>query len=263
MSKRIALLAVAVMAVAGLAVSAATASPKKQHDEAIEQSPRRHQRRGLHALRRSELSRSTTLQVAEHAGPPRQPLLGRDEVGRREQDAAGGSDRPGRSGVRLDGLRPARPLRDAVQHQGRLLDPLHARLGERRQGEDGRHRRTTTTSSTSRYAAAERYSGLWTPPTWQQDPAQPDDEAAAAEGEPVDGVERAEQPDLAHAAVQARRQDVARRERVPVREDLQRGLQRRALAVSRRRCRTSTSRAASPGRRGTTPRRRSARRSIR
>ena len=64
-------------------------------------------------------------------------------------------------------------------------------------------------------------------------PVEPDDEAAAAEGEPLDGVERAEQPGLPDAAVQACRQDVARRERLQLREDLQRGLQRRPLTRSR------------------------------
>ena len=83
------------------------------------------------------------------------------------------------------------------------------------------------------YAAAERYSGLWTPPPWQRDPQLGIDGTAAAEGEPLDGVERAEQPDLAHAAVQEGRQEVGDLERPYVREDLQRDLQRRALAVPR------------------------------
>ena len=153
-------------------------------------------------------------------------------MGRREQVAADRPDRPGRCGVRLDDLRPARSLRDPVQHQGRVLDRLHAGLGKRRQGADGpadelqrprqllvRRRRALQRALDAAAVAA--------------GPVEPDDEAATAEGEPLDGVERAQQPDLPHAAVQACRQDVARRERVQLREDLQRGLQRRALAVSR------------------------------
>ena len=67
-------------------------------------------------------------------------------------------------------------------------------VGERRQGEDGRADELRPICRSFAYAAAERYSGFWTPPSWQQRSDARDRATTASRREHVDGVERAEQP---------------------------------------------------------------------
>ena len=254
MSKRIAFVAATAALAVGLAVQAATASPKKHAAARSSPSARRDERRARHPVREPG-DGVRDAEGAEGAGAARQPLLGRQQVGRARTRS-----------------RPTRPTRAIPPTTGRsttgssqyahtynipvvfsiLFTPSWANGGQAR-----------TVAPTNMldlqnfaYAAAERYSGLWTPPSWQQDAALGIGDGAAPEGQHVDGLERAEQPDLAHAAVQEGRQEVGDPERGHVREDLQRGLQRRAHAGLRPAARASRSRAASPARRATTRRRR-------
>ena len=261
MSKRIALLAVAVIAIAGLAVSAATASPKKHvtkqssnllvgiNDEAFTLY-------GDPTIAFATLKSLNTqvIRVNLYWGGTKWAVANKS----RPADPTDPGD------AAYDWTIYDRLVRYATQYNIKvvfsiLFTPGWANGGKAQDGRTDELQRSRQLLLCGRRALQRALdaAGL------AAGPVEPDDEAAAAEGEPLDGVERAEQPDLAHAAVQARRQDVARRERVQLREDLQCGLQRRALAISSGRCRTSTSRAASRGRRATTRRARSARRSTR
>ena len=172
MSKRIALLATAVTAAAGLAVSAATASPKK-HARQDESS---HLLVGINdeaftPLRRPD-DRLRDAEVAEDAGHPRQPLLGRDEVGGREV-AARRPERPRRPRATT-----GRSTTGSCGTRRRTTSRSSSRSSSRRAGRTAARRRTVAPTNFKdlenfAYAAAERYSGLWTPPPWQQDPSNP------------------------------------------------------------------------------------------
>ena len=150
MSKRIALIAAVVTAVvAGLAVSAATASPKKharQDDRATCSS--------------ASTTRPNTLygdpddgvrdaDGAQDAGAARQPLLGRNKwavANKQPTDATDPGD-PAYNWALYDRL-----VKYATheQHQGRLLDPLHARRGRTAARPRPSRRRTPRSSRTSR-----------------------------------------------------------------------------------------------------------------
>ena len=252
MSKRIVLLAAAAVVAVGLAVQAATASPTKH---AAARST--HLLVGMNdepdTLYGNPATAFATLKLAEGAGAARQHVLGRQQVGRRQHEA-GRRDRPGRSRVQLGALRPAGRVRAHVQHPRHVLDPVHAVVGKRRPGAHGRadeHAGPAGLRLRGRRAVQRPLDAA----QLAAEPRARHRRDAAPEGEHVDGVERAEQPDLAHAAVQEGRQDVGDPEREVVRADLQRDLQRRALAVPRAAARASRSPAASPARRETTRRR--------
>ena len=122
-----------------------------------------------------------------------------------------------------------------LPHPGLVLDPVHARRGRTAARGRTSRRRIRRTSQDFAYAAAQRYSGFYVPPSWQQQPALASADVAAARRDHVDGVERAEQPGLPHAAV--RRASGGKwviESAVRLREDLQRGLQRHPLRPDRR-----------------------------
>ena len=233
MSKRIALLSVLTVAVAGLAVGAATASPKK------------------HTATKASTSSHLLVGINDEPdtlyGESRHRIRDADDA----EDAgacASTSTGAATSGPSRTRSRATRPIRATRRTTGRsttassstrtpTTSRSSSRSSSRRPGPTAARR--STVAPTNAEGPPElrvcRCRALQRP----LDPAELAAECvarhrqhAAPEGDDVDGLERAEQPALAHAAVQAGRQDVARRERVPVREDLQRGLQRRPLGRS-------------------------------
>ena len=84
-----------------------------------------------------------------------------NEVAKRRPAHRAGS---GRSRVRLGGLRPRRPLRGAERHAAADDDPVHADMGERRQGAQ-RAADELHDLRNFAYAAATRYSGKYIPNT--------------------------------------------------------------------------------------------------
>ena len=158
------------MAVAGLAVSAATASPKKHgstqsshllvgiNDEAV------------HSVRRPD-HRVRDAEDAEGAGPPRQPLLGRHKWAVAKSRPSDPTD-PGDPAY--DWTIYDRLVRYATQYNIKVVFSILFTPGW---ANGGKARTVAPTNYTDlenfSYAAAERYSGLWTAPVWQQDPSNP------------------------------------------------------------------------------------------
>ncbi len=222
MSRRAALTVALVLAAAGLAVSAAGASPAKHAAARLEPSARRHQRRGRHAVREPG-DGLPGAQGAQRQGAPREPLLGRDEVGGVAWREADRPDRSGRSRLRLVALRPSHALRGDLPHQGRVLGPVHSLVGERREGANGRaDEREGAPGLRVRGGCPLQRLLRSAELAAAADAREPD--GAASGGDVLDRLERAEQPGLPLAAVRAPGRQVGRRERDPVREDLQRRL---------------------------------------
>ena len=229
MSKRIALISVVTAVVASLAVGAAAASPKKQKASVARTSG--HMLVGindepdtLYGNPATAFDALTALKV--------QVL--------RVNLYWGGNKWAVANKKPADGTDPGDPaynwaLYDRLvqyarypRHPGRLLDSLHALVGQRRQGEDRRSDKAAR-SPELRLRGSRAVQRLLDSAELAAECLSGDRKCAAPEGVDVDCLERAEQSDLAHAAVQARRKSVAGRERVPVREDLQRGLHRGPL----------------------------------
>ena len=131
----------------------------------------------------------------EHRRPPRpgQPLVvGPRDPGRDPEAAA--TRRPERPGVQLGHVRPDGALRDRQRDAAGLLDPRDAAVGERGEGLERRPDECPR-------PAAVRGRG---PASLQRHVRQRGRRHPAAR-EPLDGVERAEQPRLPQAAVPSRR----------------------------------------------------------
>ena len=224
MSRRAALIVVLVLAVAGLAVSAAGASPKKH---AVATSS--HLLVGINDEADTLYGNPVTgFQALKALGAQvlRVNLYwGGTQVGRVARREAHRSDRPGRSRVQLVALRPSR-----CGTRRRTTSRSSSRSCSRRSGRTAARRRTVAPTNANELQdfavrgghalqrllrAAELAAAA--------DARGPD--GAASGGDALDRLERAEQSGLPLAAVQARRRRTwVDRERRPVREDLQRRL---------------------------------------
>jgi hypothetical protein len=170
-SKRIALLAVAVLAIAGLAVSAATASPKKTstkqtsnllvgiNDEAftLYGDPN-------FAFSTLKSLNAQVLRVNLYWGGTKWAVANKS----RPSDPTDPGD------AAYDWTIYDRLVRYATQYNIKvvfsiLFTPSWANGGKARTVPPTNYNDLVNFS----YAAAERYSGLWTPPAWQQDPSNP------------------------------------------------------------------------------------------
>ncbi len=170
---------------------------------------RRHLRRRDGPLRRA---RPGLPAAREHRRPSRarQPLVvGPRDPGRDPQAAA--ARRPDRPGVQLGHVRPDGALRDRQRDAARLLDPRDAAVGECGEGLERR-------ADECPRPAAVRSGG---PASLRRHVRQRGRRHPAA-GEPLDGVERAEQPRLPQAAVPSYRDDVDDPVGTRLREDVQR-----------------------------------------
>ena len=144
-------------------------------------------RRGADALRPGRQD-VRPLQAAARPGGAAEPLLGWQV--RRGGPPAGVGHEPGRSRLRLVAVRPHRRLRGADRRARAVLRLRHAGLGERGQGDERRAEpggRSAELRARRRQALQRDLQGAG-----RNDPAG---------GEGVACLERAEQPDLPHAAV--------------------------------------------------------------
>src|SRR5206468_363068 len=79
-------------------------------------------------------SKSEIVHEALPVDHPHQPHLGRDKVRGRERPPSRSSTGSRRPCVRLDVIRPRAPVRRPEPYPGAADDPVHAEMGERRQG---------------------------------------------------------------------------------------------------------------------------------
>ena len=202
----------------------------------------RHLRRRGRAVRRAR-PRLPAAEEDGDAAPARQPLVVGAGDQRRDPQAEA-PRRPERSGLQLGHLRPHGAVLDRQRHPADLLRHRHAALGERGQGMERRaHQRARPPELRGRGAEA------------LQRVVRQRGRRHASAREPLDGLERAEQPGLPEAAVPAHGQDLDDPVGPRLREDVQRGRAGGSSRCSARR----RSRAAPPARGGTTTRTRAVR----
>ena len=170
MSKRIALLATAVTVAAGLAVSAATASPKKQHVKTNS-----HLLVGINDEAFSLYGDPTTAFATLKALKAQVIRVNLYWGGTKWAVAKSRPADPNDPGdPAFDWAIYDRLVRYATQNNIKVVFSILFTPG----WANGNKARTVAPTNFKdlenfAYAAAERYSGLWTPPPWQQDPANP------------------------------------------------------------------------------------------
>jgi hypothetical protein len=169
-SKRIALLATAVTVAAGLAVSAATATPKKQHVKASS-----HLLVGINDEAFSLYGDPTTAFATLKALNTQVLRVNLYWGGTKWAVAKSRPADPNDPGdPALDWSIYDRLVRYATQNNIKVVFSILFTPG----WANGNKARTVAPTNFKdlenfAYTAAERYSGLWTPPPWQQDPANP------------------------------------------------------------------------------------------